>query len=631
VTRRVAPQHPPAKASPPAPDVAEAPPELDSTPPPTWRDAWAWLSLVAVVLVIVQVRGAALAEPVLDDILHLRYLILGRHFDLLDGGGVPYYWRPLAKQIYFTLLGPVLITRPTWVAGLHVVALGAMTLLLYRALRATWPGGWAAAAASFAVLHESTRMFVAWPSNFQDLGAMLFGALAVHEVSRRRLPTALAALAASLLCKEVGVVIAVLLPFVPRRGGTTWRERFTIGGGAAATVLVWGALYATAIRHGVLMPKDAPGSEHTFAVPWLVRYAWVLQRTLGGAFNLGVAGAWGPFGGLALVAIGIAAVIVFAASGRARARLRAALPWTAWGALWCLGASATLPAIFPGWASYRGVPATAGLGLAVAGLAGVAHPVLLVGLVAVRAALFMMASPPATVITALPPAADVVIDFPMLSRLQLVLRETRVALQHGVPVPPHGSRVCLHYLPRLAEYAMKGDASLQSWYRDTTLAWVGYSDFRADTTLPIVAVVEYQPEMTPSVALVDPGAMRGLFAATHHLEAGDTPAALGDLDRALAEQRDEGARVFLGTVTSKRAVCLLELGPPDAAERDSARALAIWPDNLDSRYVIASVLAGRGQFTEAEAQLDTLLAANPNDQGAMDLLAKVRMGKRPNE
>jgi hypothetical protein len=210
-------------------------------------------------------------------------------------------------------------------------------------------------------------MFLAWPSNFQDLGAMLFGALAVHEVSRRRLRTALAALAASLFCKEVGVVIAVLLPFVPRRGGTTWRERATIGAAAAATVLVWGALYATAIRHGVLMPKDAPGSEHTFAVPWLVRYAWVMRRTLGGAFNLGVAGAWGTIGGLVLAAIAVATVVVLAANVRARARLGAALPWTVWGALWCLGASATLPAIFPGWASYRGVPATAGLGLAVAG------------------------------------------------------------------------------------------------------------------------------------------------------------------------------------------------------------------------------------------------------------------------
>src|SRR5262249_42641193 len=157
VTRRAAPQRLPVRASPPPegergalrsrPEVAEAPAEREPTPPATWRDPWAWASLVAVVMVIVQVRGAALAEPVLDDILHLRYLILGRHFDLLDGGGVPYYWRPLAKQIYFTLLGPVLITRPMWVAGLHMAALAAMTLLLYRALRATWPGPWAAAAA----------------------------------------------------------------------------------------------------------------------------------------------------------------------------------------------------------------------------------------------------------------------------------------------------------------------------------------------------------------------------------------------------------------------------------------------------------------------------------------------------
>ncbi len=615
--------------SPPATAPAAVPAASAAPPPalPLWRDPWCWLALVPVVLTAWRIRGAALCEPVLDDLLYIRHQLVLGHLNLLDGDGLPFYWRPIGRQAYFGLLGPFLTTQPRVVAAIHTVMVGAMVVLIYRALRPSWPGAWAAAAASFPVLHESAGMLIAWASNFQDLGAMLFGALAVHEASRRRLGTALAGLALSLMCKEVGVMTAFLLPFVPGVA-VTRHERIRWGIGAGVVVLAWGSLYWVATHQaGVLMPKDAPGSENTFSVPWITRYLWVLGRSSADIFNISSAPQWTGIATIVFAAIGGATAILFGVSGAARARLRRAAPWVMWGAAGFLGAAATLPAIFPGWAPYRGLFACTGFGIAAGGLAAAAHPLLLAALTLARLLLLLAAPLPDPLIRPMPEGSDAVIDLRSLSRMQLVLQATREPLMHRfTALPPH-SRVVRHYLPRLIDGAMKGDIALQAWFRDTTLRWVGTTEFQADTTMPVAAIIEYQPEMRPLTALVEPDAMRALTAASNRMAASDLRGALPDLDRAERLQADAGARVFLGTVVSKRAVCLSETGDADGAEREATRALAIWPGNPDSRYVLASVSAARGRVTEAAAQLDTLLAQNPNDTGALELLQKLGAGR----
>ena len=118
-------------------------------------------------------------------------------------------------------------------------------------------------------------MLLSWPSNFQDLGAIFFGAIAIHESAHRRLVPSMIALLAALTCKEIAVTTALLLPFVPAR---TPRSGASARAGASRRAIVvgaWDATYSYAIRFaGVLMPRDAPGSERTFSVPWLVRYVW---------------------------------------------------------------------------------------------------------------------------------------------------------------------------------------------------------------------------------------------------------------------------------------------------------------------------------------------------------------------
>ena len=71
-----------------------------------------------------------------------------------DGGGGVAYWRPLARQAYFGLFGPLMLSHPAVVAALHALALAAAGVLLHRALRRAWPAPAAALAASFPVVLE---------------------------------------------------------------------------------------------------------------------------------------------------------------------------------------------------------------------------------------------------------------------------------------------------------------------------------------------------------------------------------------------------------------------------------------------------------------------------------------------
>src|SRR5437016_4184979 len=122
----------------------------------------------------------------------------------------------------------------------------------------TWrdPWAWLAALAGFPLLVESTRQLVAWPDHSSDLGVFLFSALALHQASRRRLPGALAALLAALLCKELAIVTALLLPFFPP-AGVPRRQRVRWAIAIAALLVVWGAAALGVRAHAHLVTPQA--------------------------------------------------------------------------------------------------------------------------------------------------------------------------------------------------------------------------------------------------------------------------------------------------------------------------------------------------------------------------------------
>ncbi|MEO5617726.1 MAG: hypothetical protein ABIS67_08140, partial [Candidatus Eisenbacteria bacterium] len=552
--------------------------------PPLYRDPWAWLSALSLLPLVLHSLGAPLGEPVAEDFDFLRHWrLLGQH-SLLDGGGSLAFWRPVAHQLYYGALGTLILEHPRVVAAIHAVLLAASAVLIYRALRPRWSGPQAAVAASFPFLSESVRTVISWPSHGVELGSLLFAAAALHEASRRRLATCLVALVLALLCKELAVVAALLIPLLPgwaageassagdrtgrvvgvrgqtREGppaalaGFSTRARWMLATGAVTAA--WALTYLYVRRTaGLALPHQLESDPASLAVPFASRMVWASWNGARAMVSLPAAvGAADAIWGFAAAVLALATVVLFAVRRSSRARFRGALPWIAWGLAWFALSSAALTTMFPIWAPNRVLFGSVGLGVALAALVGAAHPILLAALVALRLAAFIVSPGPSRVVDFEAAPTGAFMDFPQITRLQRLMADTRGALKSAHPTLPRGAQVGQRNMPRRAEYAFGGDRALQVWYGDSTLRWVRFDTYSRDTTIALDAIVEYQLGYQPQLALVDPAAMRSLLRSLRLMAGGDPHGALVALDAAEAAQLDPAARVFLGTVGSKRAV-----------------------------------------------------------------------------
>ncbi len=584
---------------------------------------------------VIHSLGAPLGEPVAEDFDFLRHWRLLGERSLLDGGGSLAFWRPVSHQLYYAALGSLILSKPAAVAAIHALLLALSAVLLYRALRPAWSGPRAAAAAGFPFLAEAVRTVVSWPSHGVELTSLLFTALAIHEASRRRLATSLAALLLALLSKEVALVAALLIPLWPglaagaRDARAALAIRLRWGAATGALAAAWALAYLAVRKSaGLALPHQLESDPATLAVPLAEKLGWATWNSLRAVASLPASpgpadAAWG-IAMLVPVAAGVALAIVARAP---RGRLAAVAPWVLWGLAWFALASATLVTVFPIWAPNRALFGSLGLGIAAAGLLGAARGWLPWALVAVRLAAFAASPGPSREVGFEAAATGAFMDFPQLTRLQRLMRDTRETLAARFPALPAGAGVGQHNLPRRAEYAFGGDRALQVWYGDTTLRWVRFEAYSRDTTIPLTAIVEYQLGYRPQIALVEPAAMRALLRGIGEMAAGDLRAAGASFRAAEGAQRDPAARVFLGTAGAKRAVCRMGLGDRDGALEAARAALVTWRENPDSRYVMAAILHERGASAEAAAQLDTLLAIHPSDADAAALRERIRAGR----
>jgi tetratricopeptide (TPR) repeat protein len=603
-------------ASPPRVNVEPRP-----APPPTWRDPWAWIGLAALVPLVVRSLGAPLCEPAAEDFDILRRMLLERSHSLFDGGGSTAFWRPVSFQIYFGLLGQLILGHPRWVAAVHVALLALATLLLFRLLRAHW-GGWAAAAAaSFPLLAESSRSLIAWPSQFSDLGVYLFSILALHEAARRRLWTASLALLVALLCKETAVVTAALLPFMPATPSAprTGRARWLVASGVV--LVAWAAVYQFVRGHaGLELPHGLESDARLLHTPLAVRLLWAWGNSLKSIFSLSVLpAAHDVVVGAIVGAIALAAIAAFARDATARERLRRSRAWVGWGLAWFALGAASLAPVFPLWSPVRSEFASAGLGVCAVGLTSAASPALTAALVATRLGAMWLAPPAPSRITPEPEDRATSVDFVRLARLQLLMKETRGALAARFPTLPHGARVGIHSVPLSTEYAYGGGHALQVWYRDTTLRWVTFGEFRADSAQPVAALIDYQPDHDPQVVLLDGAAVRFQLEAAALVRSNRWSEAVAALDRSDAAQGDTAAVVFLGDNAGRRAYCLAALGRFAEAEPYARRALRAAARDVGARFALATVLVVKGERATALAELDTLLAIQPDYEDAVAL------------
>src|SRR5207247_4738644 len=95
-----------------APAVRGAAPAPVEPPPPLWRDPWALVSVLSVLPLLARCIGAPLGEAVAEDFDFLRRSLLSGMGSLVDGGGSTAFWRPLAHQVYYAALGPLIVAHP---------------------------------------------------------------------------------------------------------------------------------------------------------------------------------------------------------------------------------------------------------------------------------------------------------------------------------------------------------------------------------------------------------------------------------------------------------------------------------------------------------------------------------------
>src|SRR5262245_2601761 len=247
--------------------------------PPVWRDPWVGLVLAGLGVLLFAARGVPLGEPIADDFVFLHAALFRKPIDWLDGGGMPHFWRPLSRQLYYLLISPFAVSQPWLVAALHALLLAVAGVLLMRALRPAWPAWAAAFAGTLPVALEAGREIVTWSSAAQDLVSLVFGIAMLHALSRGRRGWALSWLVLALLAKESALTFAIAAPFWPplrARDGrpATVRDRaWTAFGIVVVTAAWWGVHEWVSRRAGLLQPPHSDVQRE--ALP--VQLAWAAK------------------------------------------------------------------------------------------------------------------------------------------------------------------------------------------------------------------------------------------------------------------------------------------------------------------------------------------------------------------
>jgi hypothetical protein len=564
-------------------------------------------------VLLVACRHALLGTAVADDYSFLADLTFRRPLDWLDSMGATFYWRPLSRQLYFSLVGPWLLQAPGFDALLHGALLVAQALLLYRIARRFVPAPVAAAIAAFPLASEPARVLLGWPSGAQHLLAGTASLLAVHEALAGRLAIATLAALAGVLSHESAVLALPALPLAAwartRQSGDVIRAAVAAGVVAA----LWATGYAVALGHGVhLPPRGSMGGL-------LGRLPGLYGRAVLAALNLEDMASPGRemflTGYVALAVAAVASLAGRAARGRARSAWPALIAAGAWFVLGVL----PLAALLPEWDAWRAWVPTFGFAVATIALLGLVSPWLAGGWIALKLAALLLAPTAPIAVSRVPSESGSHESFAQITRLQRLVAGTRRALLAHDPTLPRGATVCFVQIPRLAEYAFQGADALRVWYRDPTLGWDKFGG-ASGLKRRFGAGLEYLPD-DPAVALpLELSAIvyyqRGLSAIL------DKQPRLADSLLVLAERNQPTRRgKFLGTTIYNRA--RLALKRDDLAAADSLYRVAesIGLEVEDHWAFAAYVALARGDRVAALKAARLLLAIAPNHPDARQLAA----------
>ena len=384
--------------------------------------------------------------------------------------GGTYYWRPLSRQGYFTIVGPALLKDPWVVPFVHSVFLLVVSWLLFRvARRLSLRPLPAALLATYPLISESARVLLTWPSAAQHLLAMLFAVLAIHEALSGRILSSVLAALLGFLAHESSAIVLPIIPFIawyrspsdrrardPRRGIRAWLSVAGVAG-------VWILGYAIARSNGVALPTTNDRLSGNISE--------VLRHAVTAALNLEDISGLLRVGLLIAYAALAAFAIVLAIRPQVRKRVRSGAAPILVGAGWFVLGTLPLAALLPDWNAWRDSVPSLGFGVAAMMLLGLISPWLGGAFAAIRLVALLAAAPAPSMVTAYPPITTSDMSFVRLTRLQRIADATRIALEGDVArLPAHGE-VRFISMPRMAEVAFQGPNAIRVWFRDSTLTY----------------------------------------------------------------------------------------------------------------------------------------------------------------
>ncbi len=574
-------------------------------------------------LVLLKSWGAPLGEPVADDFDFIVAHMRGADA-FLSGGGSLSFWRPIPHQGYYALMGSLMLAHPWVTPLLHTLGLLGVGYLTLFALRARIGIASSSAVATFVLLSEPLRSIVAWPSHAVELSALLCLSAILWSLGTARFAWVVPFGLIGLLCKES---VVLLVPFALIWPDDRWTGRFRLALGLllALCVALWGATYLVlASQLHISPPFSITISPAEYLPTFFQRIGWATARTAAVSLGLWHLGSWK----LAIAITGYALVLCFTLLRGGRSRSGAVAPLDRRLLAWSLAFAAVsilgLTVTYPLWAPYRALQPSLGLALGLVLLASIGSDRLtLVALLAAKGLTLLLAASPISTVGILPPTSANILDFERLTRLQLLCRDTREQLAIHVPDPPHFSVIAQRNFPHVATYALGGSHALQAWTGDTTLSWVGYEEMLRNPRLPVLAVVDFESNVRPSVSVIPPEAVILQIQSDSLLASGAAPEALHALDEALARLGVAPAPSFRASCQYRRAVLLARGGRFPDAMRAAELAVRGTSVGIDARFLLAVLLADQGDVLGARSQLDSILVAVPGETRATSLLERL--------
>jgi hypothetical protein len=414
-----------------------------------------------------------LSRPFLtDDYLFLEQVRAGPVWEtLFSPDPLGNFFRPVSRQLYFSILGTLSREDPWPLRLVNVVCFLVAVVLLFRIASRLLGDRGGLIAAIFYGLHYAAGVPLLWVSGCQDLLATTLALLSVDTALTGRRRISSIAFALALLSKETAIAtpVAVAALFWARDG------KFRSGLQKSASLWITAVLWAVVWVATIGLRPAGPTLERTWAASPVAALLHLVQVTLG----LEARASGNPLGhwsGLALVAaLGAAALIWLGGADSQRAndprtsataRRRVAFA----GVVWAVAASAPIALVISIWSAYFYLFALCGAAITVGALLCTRRRVVSAVIVAV---LVMLSAQAGRLdefsIQRDPWAWRSHLSQHYLRRAMSLSSEYLLALRSARPTLPHRSTVFFANVPVSAGWQAGNGALLRWAYRDSSL------------------------------------------------------------------------------------------------------------------------------------------------------------------